>query len=124
MKIKLMIALVVMALVFGMTFTACDDGEAITMKQGTNETIIDIGLLGGVDANGKLTTPKKDTAGQWYYKNPASGAETAIGDGVTPEDYIKAGSFTDARADTSNYIYKASGLPNKPGVTPTTPILP
>jgi hypothetical protein len=32
MKLKLMIALVIMALVFGMTFTACDDGDAPEIK--------------------------------------------------------------------------------------------
>jgi len=59
MKIKLMIALVVLALVFGMALTACDDGETPTMKPGTGETIYDINLLGtGVDTDGKLQGAK------------------------------------------------------------------
>jgi lipopolysaccharide export LptBFGC system permease protein LptF len=62
MKIKLMIALVILALVFGMVLIACDDGELPKIKEGTNETIIDIYLLGdGVDSNGNLLNPKTDT---------------------------------------------------------------
>jgi len=62
MKIKLMIALVVMALVFGMSLIACDNGDTPIMKPGTGETIYDIQLLGAsVNADGKLQTPKTDT---------------------------------------------------------------
>jgi hypothetical protein len=54
MKLKLMIALVVLALVFGMSFTACDDGDLPKITQGTNESILDITLLGsGVDTTDK-----------------------------------------------------------------------
>jgi ABC-type proline/glycine betaine transport system substrate-binding protein len=59
MKLKLMIALVVLALVFGMTFTACDDGEASDIKytikdDGTvTTTIHDAGLIGTYDQSPK-----------------------------------------------------------------------
>jgi len=58
MKLKLMIALVILALVFGMTFTACDDGEAPEIKEATKdgtktETIYDISLLGTYDDDTK-----------------------------------------------------------------------
>jgi len=61
MKIKLMIALVVMALVFGMSLTACDSGDSPIIKANTGETIYDASLLGGVDANGKLTNQTFNT---------------------------------------------------------------
>jgi len=62
MKGKLMIALVVLALVFGMVLAACDNGERPTIKQGEHETILDIALLGSVNADGKLI-PLMDTTG-------------------------------------------------------------
>jgi hypothetical protein len=62
MKGKLMIALVILALVFGMVLVACDDGELPTIKAGTGETIYDLGYgnsgdkLGvNVDPDGKLS---------------------------------------------------------------------
>ena len=69
MKLKVMIALVILALVFGMTFTACDDGEApeikYTYKPGTTTvttTIYDAGLIGTYDEN-----PTSDTFGKVTY---------------------------------------------------------
>jgi len=62
MKIKLMIALVILALVFGMVLIACDDGELPKIKAGTNEIIFDIQALGSsVDNEGNIQTPKDDT---------------------------------------------------------------
>jgi len=76
MKLKLMIALVIMALVFGMVLIACDDGDAPDIKEATKdvsgakvktETIYDINLLGTYDDDptspnyGKYTAPKADT---------------------------------------------------------------
>jgi hypothetical protein len=63
MKLKLMIALVILALVFGMVLTACDDGEAPEIKDsvkyvGTTRiettTIYDADLLGTYDKVDKL----------------------------------------------------------------------
>jgi len=45
MKLKLIIALVILALVFGMTFTACDDGTPPVIQEGEGQTIHDIKLL-------------------------------------------------------------------------------
>ena len=41
MKLKLMITLVVMALVFGIIFAACDNGDLQFITKGEHETIID-----------------------------------------------------------------------------------
>ena len=41
MKLKLMITLVVMALVFGMVIAACDNGDLQFIPKGDHETIID-----------------------------------------------------------------------------------
>jgi len=52
MKLKLMIALVILALVVGMSFIACDDGDLPVIKNNSKtdgtytETIYDILLLG------------------------------------------------------------------------------
>jgi hypothetical protein len=69
MKGKLMIALVILALVFGMVLVACDDGELPKIKEGDHETIFDIGYLGDIDptagtitdADGRFLNPKADT---------------------------------------------------------------
>jgi len=92
MKLKLMIALVIMALVFGMTFTACDDGDAPDIKytykevSGTSvktDTIYDATLLGATyDEN-----PKKadGTANPDFGKyTPPGGDTTEVG--KTPND--------------------------------------
>jgi len=65
MKNKLMIALAVLALVFGLVFTACDDGEIAKIKKGDNETIYDAWLLGNgsVDKDGNLQGLVEDTTG-------------------------------------------------------------
>jgi hypothetical protein len=65
MKIKLMIALVILALVFGTVLVACDNGELPIIKYGDKEEIKDIQLLGtGVDNKdkGNLQNPKTDTS--------------------------------------------------------------
>jgi len=46
MKSKLMIALVVLALVFGMVLTACDDGAALKIDDSGDKTIVDKYFLG------------------------------------------------------------------------------
>jgi len=83
MKLKLMITLVVLALVFGMVLASCDDGEQIKISQGVDEIILDQYLLSaggindtdGVSANGEsgyLANPYTDTdllkawQNQWY----------------------------------------------------------
>jgi len=60
MKSKLMIALAVLALVFGMALTACDDGAAITMDPGSNNTILDD--LGSTNSDHVLTGPSNTTS--------------------------------------------------------------
>jgi len=62
MKLKLMIALVILALVSVMILAACDDGELPTIKEGTHETILDIEYLGsGANSKGEIQNPKSDT---------------------------------------------------------------
>jgi hypothetical protein len=73
MKIKLMIALAILALVFGMSFTACDDGDLPKITQGTNETILDIQYLGSINTSDKHKDeliPKDNTLGytKWVKK--------------------------------------------------------
>jgi hypothetical protein len=69
MKIKLMIALVILALAFGMVLIACDNGDLPTIKAGEKETILDQQLLGNdvggkyVDDKGNLLSPKTNTKG-------------------------------------------------------------
>lgn len=64
MKLRLMIALVILALVFGMTFIACDDGELPTIKKGEKEIIWDVEFIAtGVNDKGELQGPKSDTTG-------------------------------------------------------------
>ena len=63
MKIKLMIALVVLALVFGMSFIACDDGELSTIKTGEKETILDQQFVPYLDKDGHLQGVTGDTTG-------------------------------------------------------------
>jgi len=67
MKIKLTIALVVLALVLGTVLIACDDGEFKPIPEAhsatSNETILDRNYLGtGWDADGK-GSPIGDTTG-------------------------------------------------------------
>jgi len=64
MKLRLMIALAIIALVLGMAITACDNGDLPKIKPGTTETIYDINFIGtGVDGNGNIQNPKSDTTG-------------------------------------------------------------
>jgi len=93
MKIKLMIALVILALVFGMSFTACDDGASPAIKEGDKETIHDIKLLKAtVDENGNITAAGNttDSGRIWYNKN-----DEPLPDDATPDpdngDYWKYG---------------------------------
>jgi hypothetical protein len=76
MKLKLMIALVILALVVGMSFIACDDGDLPVIKNNSKddgsytETIYDITLLGsGVNSSDKhkdeLLPDLPDTTGNW-----------------------------------------------------------
>jgi len=52
MKIKLMITLAVLALVFGLVFIACDNGDLPTIKEGDNETILDKNYVSYIDKDG------------------------------------------------------------------------
>jgi hypothetical protein len=63
MKIKLMIALVILALAFGMVLISCDDGEMPKIKAGDHEIIADIDLLGTVNVDGYFTSMDDDTTG-------------------------------------------------------------
>ena len=65
MKLKLMIALVVLALFFGMILTACDDGDLSQILVGQNESIIerDDNLVPYIDANNTLQGNYGDTTG-------------------------------------------------------------
>jgi len=67
MKLRLMIALAIIALVLGMAITACDNGDLPKIKPGTTETIYDIQFIGNgptyVDGNGNIINPKPDTTG-------------------------------------------------------------
>jgi len=81
MKLKLMIALVVLALVFGMTFTACDDGDAPEIqdsyKNGAGTTkintdrIYDLELLN----SNYIDNPKVTDFGKY---NPPAGDTTDV----------------------------------------------
>jgi hypothetical protein len=76
MKIKLMIALVIMALVFGMVLIACDDGDLPVIKDTENSITVDTLFLGvTVDKDGKLTPTTNDTFGVWYHKPAAEGVD-------------------------------------------------
>jgi len=53
MKIKLMIALVVLALVFGAVLIACDDGELQKIAPGDKEAILDTDYIPYLNKEGK-----------------------------------------------------------------------
>jgi len=57
MKIRLMIALVVLALVFGTFVIACDDGELQKITPGDKEYIVDTTLVPYLDKDGNLQNP-------------------------------------------------------------------
>jgi hypothetical protein len=63
MKLKLMIALVVLALVFGMVLIACDDGayQTITVKDDGTETVYDMTLIPYLDKDGAIQGNQGDT---------------------------------------------------------------
>jgi len=67
MKLRLMIALAIIALVFGMALTACDDGDMPKIKPGTNETILDTQFIGHTNTDGTFydATSNTDGYGQW-----------------------------------------------------------
>ena len=85
MKLKLTIALVVLALVFGMVLAACDDGEVQTIKETTKSVSgTDVPTSETFDKNyvpyfngnakdplnGVINGPQGDTSG---FKAPTSG---------------------------------------------------
>jgi len=70
MKIKLMIALAVMALVLGMVLIACDDGELPVIKDTDTTQTLDLMFLGDpvvsaggayTDDKGNILSPKEST---------------------------------------------------------------
>jgi len=72
MKIKLIIALVVLALVFGMSFIACDDGELQVIKVGEKETIVDLQYVPYLDKDNKEQGVSGDTTGLTAPEKPGS----------------------------------------------------
>jgi hypothetical protein len=70
MKIKLTIALVILALVFGISFTACDDGDLQKITPGEKENILDTQYVPYLDKDGntvnkKYTPGKASFVGKW-----------------------------------------------------------
>jgi hypothetical protein len=61
MKIKLMIALVILALAFGMVLIACDDGEMPQIKSTNNDSILDASYIGTFNTDGYCTSASSDT---------------------------------------------------------------
>jgi hypothetical protein len=97
MKGKIMVALVILALVFGMVLTACDDGELPKIKQGDNETIGDITLLGDlttdpdtnqpayINKDGKLLKAKDDTSKAGYVLNEDGEPQFDLSNVIPPQ---------------------------------------
>ena len=87
MKIKLIIALVVLALVFGISFTACDDGELEKITSGEKETILDKQYVPYLDKDGKIAGNTGNTVGdyQWYKVNDAGGDDTKVPPPADPD---------------------------------------
>jgi len=63
MKLRLMIALAIIALVLGMALAACDDGDLPVIKDTTKNQVKDAGILGSVDGEGRFTGTNPSTTG-------------------------------------------------------------
>jgi len=88
MKSKLMIALVVLALAFGMVFTACDDGSLPKIKDGDHETTLDIYTFGVPNGHGNgVITPK---AVKFVNKRFVKATYDGLADDDAKAEYIKA----------------------------------
>jgi hypothetical protein len=64
MKLKLTIALAVIALVLGMILAACDDGEIKPIREGEHEKILDTYLVPYYDKDGKLHNTGPNNVGK------------------------------------------------------------
>jgi len=106
MKIKLMIALVILALVFGMVLASCDDGELPKIKEGTNETILDKYLLGN-----EVTPP----GGVW---TDDDADPTKSGNLLDPVDDTLAGPEKELKDWQDTWYSKTTGDPVVPQPTP------
>jgi len=63
MKLKLTIALVVLALVLGMVLIACDDGDLPTIDPSERDAIFDVYYVTHLNKHGYIQNSLEDTTG-------------------------------------------------------------
>jgi len=106
MKIKLTIALVILALVFGISFTACDDGDLQKITPGEKETILDIQYVPYIDKDGN-TVDKKYTPGKASFKGEWSDSGLLV---TCTNDKWEAKQTTGEEKKSWSGTYKQTGF--------------
>jgi len=112
MKLKLMITLVILALVFGMVLTACDDGEMLKIKEDADtatqkNTVYDKFFLGNegaapLPAGTYIDTDAAPTTGQGYLVDPLDDTTTSP---VVSDWVVWQNTPTGTDPDTGDPIY-------------------